>query len=221
MGCVKKLGCLMVVLLAVAAGAAGAWYFLRGRPATPDSPSQTATGGSTWQPLTPGGAQRARAGLERLQSPRGPGSFTVAPGDLAAYIVQELSRTLPSSADSIEAAAINDRLCVRAVVRTADLGDKGQLGPVALLLGDRERLQLCGTLRIIRPGSAELQVKELRIRDFNVPQPLIPRLVRQISRGTRPEGLSEDGLPLQTPAYIGDVRVANGQITVYRAATTR
>jgi hypothetical protein len=215
MGCLKKLGCLLVLLVLLAAAAGGGWYYLRGRGTT--STSTALANSSAWQPLTPGGAQRAKAGLERLQSPRGPASFTVAPGDLAAYIVQELSRTLPSSADSIQAAAINDRLCIRAVVRTADLGDKGQLGPVAMLLGDRERLQLCGTLRIIRPGTAELQVKELRVRDFNVPQPLIPRLVRQISRGTRPEGMSDDGIPLRTPDYVQDVKVQSGQITVYRA----
>jgi hypothetical protein len=214
---VKKLGCLLVLVAAVALGAAGAWYYLRGRGTSASSQQASGGSGSTWQPMTPRGAQRAKAGLERLQSPRGPASFTVAPGDLAAYIVQELSRTLPSSADSIEAAAIDDRLCVRAVIRVSDLGDKGQLGPLAMLLGDRERLHLCGTLRIIRPGLAELQVKEIRIRDFNIPQPLIPRLVSQISRGTRPAGLSPDGLPLATPEYIGDVRVANGQITMYRA----
>ena len=215
MGCVKKLGCL-IVLLALVAGAA--WYWFYGRRAS-SSASSALANSSAWQELTPRGAQRAKTGLERLQSPRGPESFTVAPGDLAAYLVQELSRTLPSTADSIEAAAINDRLCVRAVVRTADLGDRNQLGPVAMLFGDRERIQLCGTLRIIKPGLGELQVKELRIRTFNIPQPLIPRLVRQISRGTRPPGMSEDGLPLQTPAYIGDVRVQGGQITVYRTST--
>jgi hypothetical protein len=141
---------------------------------------------------------------------------TIVAGDLATYILQELSRTLPTSADSIEAAAIGDRLCVRAVVRTSDLGDKGSLGPVAMLLGDRERLQLCGVLRIIRPGSGELQVKELRVRDLNLPQPLIPRLIRQLSRGERSPDLSPDGLALRTPDYIGDVRVQNGQITLYK-----
>lgn len=215
-GCLKQLGCL-VVLLALVAG--GLWYWYYGRQAAKMGAAAIANS-SAWQPLTPAGAERAKTGLARLQSPRGPASFTVAPGDLAAYIVQELSRTLPSTADSIEAAAINDRLCVRAVIPVSALGDKRQLGPLAMLLADRERLQLCGTLRIIRPGSAELQVKELRIRDFNVPQPLIPRLVRQISR-TRPEGLSDDGIPLQTPTYIGDVKVEGGQITVYKAGSTR
>jgi hypothetical protein len=215
MGCMKKLGCLFVILIAaviVAFLTRSRW--LRVLPGgRRDSATATA---STWQPLTPEGAQRAKGALDRLRAPAGPSFATVAPGDLAAYIVQELSRTLPSSADSIEAAAIGDRLYMRAVVRTSELGGKGSLGPIAMLFGDRERLQLGGTLRIIRPGSAELQVKELKIGSFNVPQGLIPRLVREISRGTRPPELSPDGLPLRTPDYIGDVRVVNGQITLYR-----
>jgi hypothetical protein len=218
MGCLRRLGCLVVLVLLACAGA---FWFLRQRGA-PGADSAAAAGGQpTWQALTPAGAQRARTALARLQSPRGPAFQTVVAGDLAAYIVQELSRTLPSSADSIEAAAIGDRLCVRAVVRIADLGDKAAMGPVAMLLGDRERLHLCGVLRIIRPGFAELQVKELRIRDLNLPQALIPRLIRQISKGERPAGLSEDGMPLRTPEYIGDVRVANGQITLYKNVQTR
>jgi hypothetical protein len=213
MGCLKKLGCLLVVVALVAAGA---WYLLGGpsRAGSGDSAGPTAGG---WQALTPAGAQRAKTALERLRAPRGPAYLTVAPGDLAAYILQELSRTLPSSADSVEAAAINDRLCVRAIVRTSEFGDKNALGPLAMLLGDRERLQLCGILRIIRPGAGEFQVKEFRIRDFSVPQQLIPRLIGQMSRGTRPAGIAPDGLPLQTPEYIGDVRVQSGEITLYRA----
>src|SRR5687767_12987558 len=101
------------------------------------------TTASTWQALTPGGAQRGKTALERLRSPRGPVFLNVAPGDLAAYIFLELSRTLPSSADSVEAGAFGDRLCVRAVIRTSDIGDKSALGPLSMLLGDRERVQLC------------------------------------------------------------------------------
>ena len=217
MGCLKKLGCLVGAVVLIAVGAAGAWYYMKGRPAS-GSKADTSLASGGWQSLTPAGAQRAKTALARVQAPRGPSYVTVAPGDLAAYILQELSRTLPTSADSIEAAAVNDRLCVRAVVRISELGDKNALGPLAMLLGDRERLQFCGVLRIIRPGAGELQVKELRIREVNLPQQLIPRIVRQISRGTRPAELSPDGLPLKTPDYIGDVRVLKGEITVYKAA---
>lgn len=219
MGCLRRLGCLaLLVILGIAAFLTRDMW-LPGS-AKRDTPTAKANA-PTWQPLTPGGAQRAKASLERLGSSRGPVFVNVAPGDLAAYILQELSRTLPSSADSIEAMALGDRLCVRAVVRTSDLGDKGSLGPLSMLLGERERLQMCGVLRIIRPGSAELQVKELKIREFSVPQGLIPRLVRQISRGERPPELAPDGLPLKTPDYIGDVRVQNGQITLYKITQAR
>jgi hypothetical protein len=217
MGCLKKLGCLLLAVVLLAAGAAGAWYWLRGRSGggMADSAGLTAAG---WQALTPTGAQRARTALERLRAPRGPAYQSVAPGDLAAYIFQELSRTLPSSADSIEAAAVNNQLCVRAVVRTSEFGDRNALGAFAMLLGDRERLQLCGVLRIIRPGAGEFQVKQFRIREFNLPQAVIPRLIGQMSRGTRPAGISPDGLPLQTPEYVGDVRVQRGEITLYKRA---
>jgi hypothetical protein len=219
MGCLKKIGCLVfLVLLALAAWLTRGYWMERVPGIGGRARATTAEG--TWQPLTPAGASRARTALERLRSPRGPVYLTIAPGDLAAYIAQELTKTLPASTDSIEAAAIGDRLLVRARVRTSDLGDRSALGPLAMLLGERERIQLGGTLRIIRPGYAELQVKELRIRDFPLPQALIPRLIRQITRGDRPPELSPEGLPLRTPPYISDVRVSDGQITLYKTTPT-
>jgi hypothetical protein len=89
---------------------------------------------------------------------------------------------------------------------------------LSMLFGERERVQLGGTLRILRPGAAELAVKEFRIRELNVPAALIPRLIRQMSRGERPPELAPDGLLLRTPEYIADVRISNGQITMYKTA---
>lgn len=214
MGCMRKLGCLIVVALIAVALFLTRDSWLRVLPGRHDSTRVAAT--STWQALTPVGARRARASLERLRSARGPVYVNVAPGDLAAYIFEELAKSLPPSADSIEAAAINDRLYLRAVIKTSDLGATGALGPLAALLGERERIQLGGVIRIIRPGIAELQVKEMKVGNLSVPSPLIPRLVRQISRGIRPPELAPDGLPLQTPDYIGDVRVSNGNVTLYK-----
>src|SRR3954471_382296 len=178
MGCLRRIGCLLLLLVICAAAWLTRdmwWSRLRGK-----------TGGSAasttqiWQPLTKEGAARAGAALKRLDSRTGPAYASVAPGDLAAYIFQELSRALPASADSVEAAAIGDRLYVRAVVPIKDLGGSRTMGPLAALLGDRERIQIGGTLRIIQPGQAELQVKELRVKDLSIPQPLIPRLIQQI-----------------------------------------
>lgn len=211
----KTLGCLfLIVLLALACFfTRGLWMpLIKGR----GGDASLTVEGPIWQSLTPEGSLRAKTALDRLRAPRGPAFVNVAPGDLAAYILQELSRTLPPSADSIQAAAIGDRLHVRATIRTSDLGDKSSIGALSMLLGEREPVQLAGTLRIVRPGFAELQVKEFRIRDFPLPQALIPRIIRQMSRGPRAPELAPDGLPLRTPEYIGDVRVLNGQITLYK-----
>ncbi|HJQ18892.1 MAG TPA: hypothetical protein VJ867_00995 [Gemmatimonadaceae bacterium] len=212
----RRIGCLIVVIaIAIAAWLTRDRWLPRSVRSAADSSTPALR---TWQPLTPKGAQTAAAMLQRLQARTGPAYVSVAPGDLAAYILQELSRTLPATADSIEAAAIGDRLYVRAIVPIKDLGGAGTLGPLAALLGDRERVQLGGTLRIIQPGQAELQVRELKVGSLSVPQALIPKLIQQISRGQRPPGLSPNGLLLRTPSYIGDVRVTDGKITMYKAA---
>lgn len=215
----KALGCLVVIVVIAAAAylSRGLWWArVSGR--NPADGASVAT--LTWQPLTTNGSVRARQALQRLASRTGPQYVDVAPGDLAAYIFRELSRTLPTSADSIQAAAIGDRLHVRALILTSDLGAKEALGPISMLLGTQERVQMGGSMRIIRPGFAEFQVKEFRIRDFALPQALIPRLIRQLTRGERPPGLSPEGLPLKTPEFIGDVRVSNNKITLYKAVQT-
>jgi hypothetical protein len=213
MGCLARIGCLLLLAaLAVAAWLTRDWW----RSRLPWSERQVSTAAiSDWQPLTPDGAERARTALQRMQASGGPAYVNVSPADLAAYVFQELSGALPASADSVEARAVDDRLLVRAVVPTSMLGDRNALGPVAALLGERERMQLGGALRIVRPGIGQFRVTELRVRDFPLPPPLIPRLVGQMSRNRPPE-VDADALPLRTPDYIADVRVANGMVTMYR-----
>ncbi len=216
MRCLGRLGCVVVLAILMVAAwlTRDTWMSRVRRSRAPDAAEAGAPG---WQRATADGAARARTQLKRLESKSGPAFVNVTPADLASYIMQEMSRTLPASADSIEAAAIGGRLYVRTTIRTADLGAKDALGPMAALFGERERVQMGGTLRIIRPGFGELQVKEFRIRDFAVPRAIIPRLIRQITRGERAPELSPDGLPLTTPPYIGDVRVSDGKITLYKA----
>lgn len=212
----KKLGCLVVlVILALALWATRGMWLARIRGDRADSAAATG-----WQTLTPEGAERARVALERLRSPRGPAFTTVAAGDIGAHIYQEITRTLVRTSDSAQAAAIGDRLFIRAVVPVASLGDKSALGPLAMLLGDRERMQLGGTLRIIRPGLAEFRVSEVRIRELALPQALIDRLTERMAARDRDPALARGALPVRTPDYIGDVRVLNGQITLYRTAVT-
>ena len=221
MGCISRLGCLVLLVLL----AAGAWLWRdRWLHLVDRSPS---AGGDTavvvgregeWQPLTPQGGERARRALAQLEQPNGPLAVTVAVPDLAAYVYQELARQLPPSADSVQAMAKGDRLYLRASVRIQELGAREMLGPLAAMLGDRERLEIGGNLRVVRPGLGELVVRELRVGQLPIPPGLIPRIVRQISRRDRPAGISDSGLPLQLPPHIGDVRVVGGTMTIGRAA---
>jgi hypothetical protein len=169
-----------------------------------------------WEPLTREGAERARRALDRLSQPAGPVFTNVAGADVASYVFESLARQLPSSADSVEAAVIGDRLYIRASVRLSDLGGTATLGPLAGMLGERERMQFGGTFHVLRPRLAEFAVKDIKIRDFSVPPTMIPRLLKQVWRGPRPDGLAPDGLPVVIPPYLGDVRIASRVITLYK-----
>lgn len=219
-GCVGRIGCLAVLAVA----AAGAWLYrdklveVIGRNET--RPAAVAAV-PVWQPVTDEGASRARTAIEALGKKSGPVFTNVRPGDLASYIFIALSRQLPSSAENIEATTIGDRVAVRARVNLADFAQA--LGPLAMVLGSHEEMQMAGTFEVIRPGLMQFVVRELKFGDLTVPGGAIPKLIEQLRRGrrgaqqtARPEGVSPNGLPLAVPTYIGDVRIAKGKITIYK-----
>ena len=213
MGCLARLGCLtLIVLIALVAWLTSDQWMPRvtGRATT------VSASGPVWEPITPQGAQRTRQLLARLNQPTGPVFGNLSGGDVASYIYQSLAKQLPPSAESIQAAVIGDRLYIRASVRVQDLGGTSVLGPLAGMLGDREQMQFGGTFHVVRPQLAEYEVKDIKIRDLSIPTTMIPRVLKQTERGSRPEGLSPDGLPIVVPAYLGDVRIANGRVTLYR-----
>lgn len=208
----RTIGCLVVLGLALAAG-----WILRGRMnAFTNADTTVVDTAVVWEPITTEGAERARTAIEQLGQPASPVFVGVRPGDVSSYIFVALARQLPPSAENIEAAVIGDRLHVRASVKLSDFGGAGALGPLAGFLGERETMQLGGYFHVIRPGLAEFRVTDLRLRDFNVPANLIPRLIRNFSKGARPPGVADNGLPLVVPGYLADVRIANGRVVLYR-----
>jgi len=212
MGCLSRFGCLVLVIII----AIVAWLTHDRWLARVSGGSPVATTGPVWERITPQGAERTRQMLARLSQPTGPVFGNVSGGDVASYVYQALAKQLPPSADSIEAAVIGDRLYIRASVRLHDLGGTSVLGPLAGMLGERERMEFGGTFHVIRPQLAEYEVKDIKIRDLSLPQAMIPRVLAQTERGSRPEGLSPDGLPIVVPKYLGDVRIANGRVTLYK-----
>ena len=214
MGCFARLGCLVMLAVLAICG-----WLTRDRwlhKITGSSPATTAAA-SPWQPLSPEAGSRGKRKLDELANPSGPVFTNLSASEVASYVFQTVARTIPASADSAEAAVIGDALYVRAVLPVREIAGSGVLGPLAGLLNDRERLQLGGSFRVIRPGLSEFEVREIKLRDFNVPKGAIPRLVQQISRGNHPEGVSPNALAVTTPRSLADVRISNGRVTLYRA----
>jgi hypothetical protein len=213
MGCLSRFGCLLLlaVVAIIAWITSDQWL-----PRLTHRTTAVTTTGPVWEPITPQGAERTRQMLTKLSQQTGPVFGNLSGADVASYVFQALARQLPRSADSVEAAVIGDRLYIRASVKLQDLGGASVLGPLAGMLGEREQMQFGGTFHVIRPQLAEYQVKDIKVRDFSIPQGMIPRVLSQTERGSRPEGLSPDGLPLVVPKYLGDVRIANGRVTLYK-----
>jgi hypothetical protein len=218
-GCLRRLGCLFIIICLVAV-----WYWYA-RVEHPTGPINPATGTAIpataanlgWQPLTATDAQRGQAAVLSLGRQSGPVFANLTPAEAASYIFLVLAKQLPPSAKNAEAAVIGDRLYVRADVELRDFGGSKQLGPLGMLLGERDSVRLGGTINMLKPGLAEFLVQEVKLGRIDVPSGLIPRLVTQIKRGKPVAGVSQKGLPMVMPAYISDVRISNGKITLYKS----
>ena len=216
-GCLRSIGC----LVSVVALAAAAWftqdrwlpYVRRGSPTGTVSASDAT--GAVWQPVSDSAASVGRRRVQSLSGRSGPVFVNLGAAELTSYVLSEVVSQLPESAREVEAAVIGDRVYLRATVPLRDLGSE-VLGPLGGMFGDREVLQLGGTLTVVRPGLAAFQVGEVKLRDFSLPSRVIPRLLERIRRAPPPEGVAPNALPLEIPEFIGDVRVAGGKVTLYK-----
>jgi hypothetical protein len=215
-GCFRRAGCLVIIIALVAIWY---WYARIERPAaaTASAPIAAAATNTGWQPITDADAERGRAAVEALQRRSGPVFANFTPGEAASYIFLVVAKQLPPSARNAEASIVGDRLYVRSEVDLKDFGGAGQLGTLGMLLGSRDSVLLGGTIHMLKPGLAELQVKEVKLGRLEVPQSLIPRLITQMKKGKKVEGIAPNGLPMVMPSYISDVRIANGKITLYKS----
>lgn len=212
MGCVRRLVIALVLIAAIAAG----WYLRDRWMREPHPHAEADSLGVVWEPLTIEGADRARATVQQLARGSGPVFANVRAGDLASYVYVELAKQLPSSAENVQAAVIGDRVYIKASVRLAELGVGEALGPFAGVVGERDTVSFGGQFEVIRPGLAQFHVLDLRVRDFSIPRGLIPRIIGRVRRGAVPEGVAADGLPLEIPTHIADVRIGDGRIVLYK-----
>ena len=218
-GCFRRLGCLVLIIALVALWY---WYARVERPAGSTTVLTTTTASSStnsgWQPLTAADAERGRVAVEALARRSGPVFANLSPAEAASYIFLVVAKQLPPSAKNAEASIVGDRLYVRSEVDLKDFGGSGQLGALGMLLGSRDSVLLGGTIHMLKPGLAEFQVQDVKLGKLEVPKALIPRLITQMTHGkNKALGTSESSLPMVMPAYISDVRIANGKITLYKS----
>jgi hypothetical protein len=212
-GCIRRLGCLVIIIAGL-----GAWYFYthlyNSHPSAPKPVSASAHLG--WEPLSQAHAAAGKRAVESLSQRTGPVFTNMTPAEAASYIFLAAARQLPPSAQKIEASAVNDRLRVRAEVSLKDFGGASVLGPLASLIGDRDTVELGGTIHVLQPGKGEFVVEEMKFGHASIPGLLIPRLIGKFRKGDL-TGLSDRGLPMKMPEYISDVRIENGKITLYKS----
>ncbi|MEP6495163.1 MAG: hypothetical protein ABJF01_20925 [bacterium] len=216
MGCIARLGCLVVIAIVAIGGwfTRDQWMPERFRPYVTRATTTTTAG---WAPLSEGGAERTRAALAKLEQPTGPAFQTLAASDVASYAFGSVSKHLSAAVDSVTTRASGDVVSMRARVRTSELGGSSALGPLASMLGEYEWVQLSGTFHVIQPELAEFDVRDVKVHDLPLPSGMIPQLVKRLSRGPRPPGMSPSGLPLPIPRSVGDIRVAGGKVTLYKS----
>jgi len=218
-GCLKRAGCLVILIFLIALWY---WYARVERPAAATTPAAgtatTATSVSSgWQPLTAADAARGQVAVQSLGRQSGPVFANLTPAEAASYIFTVVAKQLPPSAKNAEAAIIGDRLYVRSDVELKDFGGAKSLGPVGMLLGERDSVRFGGTINMLKPGLGEFLVQEVKLGRIDVPSALIPRLLTKMKRVKPVEGISQNGLPMVMPAYISDVRISDGKITLYKS----
>lgn len=212
-GCLRRIGCLVVLAVLIAGG----WIFRDRWMPRVFGESRPVT--THWEPVTAEGGARARRAVESLGSKAGPVFVNLKPSELAGLLLSATGEHLPSSVQDAEVTIGGEQIHLRATVALDDIRGLDILGPFADFTGKRERIALAGTLDVVSPGLAEFQVASAQIGELPIPRAAIPKLLARLARDPRPDGVSPNGIPFKVPAYVGDVRVGKGKVTLYKNVT--
>jgi len=208
--CLGRLGCFFLLVIL------GALAFLTRETWLPRVIGNSERGPVVWESVKDPGAKQGEDALAALKRPGGPAYVTLTAAELAALMVESAGHRLPQALDSVQAAIGGETVRVRALVKLDDIRGLDALGPLSGILGKQERIEFTGTLAVIRPGLGEFRVATVKVGELSLPRSTIPRLIARLDKTTRPEGIAPDGIAIDIPDYIGDVRVARGQVTLYR-----
>lgn len=227
MGVVSRLAGTAVLV----AGAVGGWWWWNGGSLPlPDAMARVSGGArdsmstapaeglatARWWPVNAAMSDDASKRLLMLNRRVGPAVVTLNAGELASFLVKPFQLQLPLSAQDAKVAVVGDMIYIKALVPLSDMGGEAILGPLRIALDRRDTVTIGGTFDLVDRGVAQFRIREVIMGEFSVPRPLVPRLIASTRRGALDARYAEDAYPVQLPSYVGDVRIARGQISVYR-----
>jgi hypothetical protein len=196
---------------------AGGAYYTRHRWMPLVRPgSDSGIAGLEWTPLTPEGAARARAAIDRFKRVDGPVFANVAPADLAAFLIDSASTGITLGERVVEATLRRDQVLLRTRLRVGDLGADNlpMLGGVA----DRTATVIIGgTLAVERSGAGVWRVREIDVDAISVPGWAVSRVAREVGRYLRLDQSEPGAFQFTLPQQVADVRVGGTAITLYKA----
>lgn len=155
--------------------------------------------------------ESARSKVDSLNGWRAD-SIVLTPAEVASLMGSGLQPAFRKQLDSLQVELLEGEVAVRARLRTARL-PKELVGPLGVALRTYEPVQAVGPLRVLGPGTGEWAIRSLRIRDFPLPDAMVPRLV---SRALDDPG--RHTVPWRVPAGVRAIRLRPGGATLYGAA---
>lgn len=217
-GCLKglfRLGCAVVILGVIALiywfrepiMRTGARWF--GKSQALPSVADTAVGAPT-----PSATASGNAKLRSLGAGGGPDSVILTPNEMASLIGAGIDWSVRKTYDSLRVELQEGKLVVHARLDTRAL-PPGSLGPFSGMMGEREPLQMGGTVSIERPGTARFKIENLSLRGIEFPGPIVNSIAKQMA------GASSNGaIPLKVDPAVSDVAVHPTGVVLYRTRRT-
>jgi hypothetical protein len=152
----------------------------------------------------------ARAKVDSLNGWRAD-SVVLTPSEVASMIGVGLDPSVRSQLDSLEVQLLDGSIGVSALLATARL-PRELIGPLAVALRPKERIEAAGPLDVTGPRRAEWAVRSFRIRDFPIPRDAVPKLVaRALGDSTRRT------VPIRIPAGVREIRIRPSGATLVGA----
>ena len=152
----------------------------------------------------------ARSKIDSLNGWRAD-SVILSASEVASMIGVGLDPSVRSQLDSLEVQLLDGSIGVSALLATARL-PRELIGPLAVALRPKERIEAAGPLQVVAPRQAEWAVRSFRIRDFPIPRDAVPKLVsKALGDSTRRT------VPIRIPAGIREIRIRPSGATLVGA----